>query len=69
MFLTGDPECTLDESKNVEGPNRCSMDTECAGARDCSEWGWCEGEINENEGEEELMAEVHNQVLAFLAEN
>ena len=44
MFLTGDPECTLDESKNVEGPNRCSMDTECAGARDCSEWGWCEGD-------------------------
>ena len=43
MFLTGDPECTLDESKNVEGPNRCVVSTECSGARTCSAWGWCQG--------------------------
>ena len=28
------------------GPNRCGDDSECAGDRYCSLWGWCHGESN-----------------------
>ena len=41
--MTQDPYCTLDESANDLGPNRCSAHSECSGARTCSPWGWCQG--------------------------
>jgi len=35
--------CAYDEAKNIKGPNRCTTAYECAGARTCSQWGWCQG--------------------------
>ena len=37
------PSYFHDESKNPYGPNRCTVDTECDGARTCSVAGWCQG--------------------------
>ena len=37
------PEYDWDEATNPLGPNQCSDDCECDGARDCSDFGWCEG--------------------------
>ena len=38
--------CAVDESMNAGGPNRCSMNSECRGARTCNDAGWCEGVSN-----------------------
>lgn len=38
--------CSIDESMNVGGENRCSMDNECRGDRTCNSSGWCEGPSN-----------------------
>ena len=35
--------CGLDEALNPMGPNRCTSNAWCEGARTCSPWGWCEG--------------------------
>lgn len=37
------PGCDINEAKNARGANRCWKDQECAGARTCSAWGWCQG--------------------------
>ena len=35
--------CNYNEALNVNGPNRCLYDNECAGERTCSSAGWCQG--------------------------
>ena len=39
-------DCTIDESMNIGGVNRCSLDSECRGDRTCNTSGWCEGTSN-----------------------
>ena len=39
-------DCDIDEAQNALGPNQCWWDSECAGDRYCSAWGWCHGESN-----------------------
>ena len=41
-----DNDCSVDESLNAMGPNQCMVDSECHGARTCSNWGWCQGHSN-----------------------
>lgn len=36
-------ECTIDESLNKQGKNRCLRDLQCSGDRTCSWHGWCQG--------------------------
>lgn len=38
------PECAHNEGDNELGANRCSLDSECQGARYCNSSGWCNGE-------------------------
>ena len=35
--------CNYNEALNVNGPNRCLYNNECAGERTCSSVGWCQG--------------------------
>jgi hypothetical protein len=39
-------DCTIDESQNHMGPNKCTLDSECHGDRTCSQWNWCQGTSN-----------------------
>ena len=54
--------CEYNELMNERGPHQCYNDTECGGARTCSQWGWCQGESgcesNQPDPVEELQAEV-----------
>jgi hypothetical protein len=43
VVVFGDDNCGHDESKNSRGPHKCRASHECAGARTCSRWGWCQG--------------------------
>lgn len=36
--------CAVNERNNHRGSNRCYRDFECSGARQCSMWGWCNGQ-------------------------
>ena len=33
--------CGVNEANNPLGPNRCSNNSQCEGARTCSMYGWC----------------------------
>ena len=46
-------KCEIDESLNPFGPETCETDAECRGDRYCSEYGWCEGEHNCPEDEDD----------------
>ena len=35
--------CGHNEALNPLGPNRCSTNADCEGARTCSSFGWCMG--------------------------
>ncbi|MGH8610984.1 MAG: hypothetical protein ACREYF_02775 [Gammaproteobacteria bacterium] len=37
------PAYCRDEAKNKAGPNRCTTNQDCDGARTCSGAGWCQG--------------------------
>ena len=37
------PSYCHDEAKNPGGSNRCTVNTDCDGARTCSGAGWCQG--------------------------
>merc|ERR1712156_355023 len=37
------PNCDHNEGNNAWGPHTCWDDSECAGMRECSAWGWCHG--------------------------
>jgi len=37
------PSYCHDEAKNAKGSNKCSTNTDCDGARTCSQFGWCQG--------------------------
>ena len=43
-LLVLEASCNYDEAQNPLGPNRCTSDAECAGARTCSDFAWCEGD-------------------------
>ena len=37
------PSYCWNEARNQRGPNRCTNNNECDGARTCSSAGWCQG--------------------------
>ena len=45
--------CDHDETLNPLGPHKCQSNSECTGARTCSEWGWCQGDSFCDEEEED----------------
>lgn len=40
------PCYVYDELKGPNGPNTCTDDSQCAGERRCSAYGYCEGDAN-----------------------
>ena len=42
LYLAANPT-HLNEALNVNGPNRCTVDSQCDGFRTCSSYGWCHG--------------------------
>ena len=50
----------INENLNAKGPNRCSFDSECDGARTCSAYGNCQGSSG---------LPFHTQTLAEEAKN
>ena len=40
---SGVAKCDVDETKGPRGWHTCDSDSQCAGNRYCSDWGWCHG--------------------------
>ena len=39
-------DCNVDETQGPRGWHSCDYDSQCAGDRYCSDWGWCHGTDN-----------------------
>ena len=42
LYQASNPQ-HLNEAVNVNGPNRCTVDSQCDGFRTCSSYNWCQG--------------------------
>ena len=43
LVPSGVAKCDVDETQGPRGWHTCDYDSQCAGNRYCSNWGWCHG--------------------------